>query len=229
MLWSALILGLLGSWHCVAMCGPIAVMVPGSKGKNKWIAMGLYHLGKITSYVLIGAFFGLFTAFITSFKIQAVITISAGILFGIIAFAPAILNYIEKKGFKFFNSVIHFKNKLANSLNKNSAEYGLYIGFFNGFIPCGMVYMAAIAAMVQPSLIESSLYMVLFGLGTVPLLTLAMYTSGFLKRKLLMRSVSIRTAALVFISIFMIWKGISHLNTQIEQPKEGENFQICAY
>jgi sulfite exporter TauE/SafE len=227
MLWSAFILGLLGSWHCVGMCGPIAMMVPGAKGKNRFIAIGLYHGGKILAYILIGALFGLFTAFITSFKVQAIITISAGAVIGILAFTPAVLNYMEKKGFTAFNSLINFKNKLAKSLDKDKLEYGFYIGFFNGFIPCGLVYIAALGAMVQGSMIESAGYMALFGLGTVPFLSMIIYASSLLKKKFSMHASKIRFAAFLMVSIFMIWRGVSNLNVAIEQPKEGENFQIC--
>ena len=227
MLWSAFILGLLGSWHCVGMCGPIAMMVPGSKGKNRVVAAGLYHFGKIMSYALIGSLFGLFTAFITSLKVQSWITISAGIFIGILAFAPTLLNYVERKGFKIFNGLINFKNKISKALNKNKAEYGFYIGFFNGFMPCGLVYIAAIGAMVQPSVIESVGYMVLFGLGTIPFLSLAIFTSGFIKERLRLHSSKVRTVAFIAISIFMIWKGYNGLKIEIEQPQEGEDFQIC--
>ncbi|MCB9224764.1 MAG: sulfite exporter TauE/SafE family protein [Crocinitomicaceae bacterium] len=227
MIWSAFILGLLGSWHCVGMCGPIALMVPGAKGKNRWVAIGLYHGGKILAYMLIGAFFGLFTAFITSFKIQAIITISVGAVIGILAFTPAVINYLEKKGFTAFNSVINFKNKLAHSLDKEKLEYGFYIGFFNGFIPCGLVYIAALGAMVQGSIITSAGYMALFGLGTIPFLSVIIYASSYIKKKFSRYTPRIRFAAFLLVSIFMIWKGISNLNVAIEQPKEGENFQIC--
>lgn len=227
MLWSAFILGLMGSWHCVGMCGPIAMMVPGSKGKNRVIAAGLYHLGKIFSYALIGTLFGMFTAFITSLKVQSWITISAGVLIGILAFTPTLINYIEKRGFKFFNKLIQFKKRISSELNKNKAEYGFYIGFFNGFMPCGLVYIAAIGAMVQPSIIESVGYMALFGVGTIPFLSIAIFTSGFLKERFRLHSAKIRTVAFVAISIFMIWKGYNGLKVEIEQAKEGENFQIC--
>ena len=203
------------------------MMVPGAKGKNRWLAIGLYHGGKILAYILIGALFGLFTAFITSFKIQAIITISAGIVIGVLAFTPAVLNYLEKKGFTAFNSVINFKNKLARSMDKEKLEYGFYIGFFNGFIPCGLVYIAALGAMVQGSVIESSLYMAFFGMGTMPFLSAIIYASSLIKKKFSAHAHKVRFAAFILVSAFMIWKGISNLNVAIEQPKEGENFQIC--
>jgi len=227
MLWTALILGFLGSAHCILMCGPIAMMVPGSTGKNRLAAALLYNGGKILSYVLIGLFFGLATAFITSFKIQSIITILGGAIITLLAFTPAILNLAEKKGFKLFNSVINFKNQLSQSLDKNRLEYGLYIGFLNGFIPCGLVYIAAIGAIVQPNLLDTALYMVFFGLGTLPMLSAIILTSSLLKSKFKLHSSKIKFAGFLLVGCFMIWKGISNYNIQFEAPKGNETFQIC--
>ena len=227
MLWTALILGFLGSSHCILMCGPIAMMVPGSNGKNKILAALLYNSGKILSYILIGVFFGLATAFITSFKIQSVITIAGGALITLLAFTPAILNLAEKRGFKFFNSFINFKNKLSQSIDKNRLEYGFYIGFLNGFIPCGLVYIAAIGAIVQPTILDTTLYMVFFGLGTLPMMSAVILTSSLLKNKFKLHSNKIKFAGFLLVGCFMIWKGVSNYNVDIEAPKEGETFQVC--
>ncbi|MEX1001608.1 MAG: sulfite exporter TauE/SafE family protein [Crocinitomicaceae bacterium] len=228
MIWSGMILGFLGSWHCIGMCGPIALMIPGSRGKNQAVAIGLYHLGKILSYVLIGSFFGLFTVFLNSLKIQAIITLSAGVLIGVMAFLPFLLNWIEKRGFKLFRGVVHLKSEIGKSISSNRLEYGLYIGFLNGFIPCGLVYIAAIGAMVQDSFIESILYMVLFGIGTLPLMSAFQWVAGSLKNRFRLFGRRMRTAGFLLVSLFMIWKGVSSYKTQMEQPKEGEDFKVCA-
>lgn len=227
MLWTALILGFLGSAHCIVMCGPIAMMVPGAKGKHKITAALLYNGGKILSYVLIGLFFGLATAFVTSFKIQSIITIVGGTIILLLAFTPALLNFAEKRGFQLFNSLINFKNRMSQSLDKNRLEYGLYIGFLNGFIPCGLVYVAAIGAIIQPNLIDTILYMVFFGLGTLPVMSFIIMTSSMLKSKFKLHSNKIKFAGLLLVGCFMLWKGISNYNVEIESPKANESFIIC--
>ena len=114
-------------------------------------------------------------------------------------------------------------------MEKDRLEYGFYIGFLNGFIPCGLVYIAALGAMVQGNLLDSSLYMVFFGLGTVPFLSAIIYASSYLKQKFSFQAQRLRTAAFLVVGAFMIWKGISNLQVEFEQPKEGENFEICAH
>lgn len=228
MLWTGFLLGLLGSWHCVGMCGPIALMVPGAKGKNRFLVIAFYHSGKILAYMTLGSVFGMIPAFINSFDIQAAITLSIGALMILIAFTPFILNAIEKKGFTIFNRVFKFKNKLINALDKNKIEYSFYIGFLNGFIPCGMVYFAALGAISQPHYFDSILFMMFFGLGTIPLMSLFILVSGYFKTTFQKQAKNFRTAAFLLTGIFMIWKGSSHLNAELSPPKIGDAFEICA-
>jgi sulfite exporter TauE/SafE len=228
MIWTGFLIGLLGSWHCIGMCGPIALMIPGAKGKNRIAAISLYHSGKILAYLSLGSVFGMIPAFIDSFKVQATITISVGILMILLALIPMLLNKMERSGFKLFSNYFNLKNKLAQSLNRDKIEYSFYIGFLNGFVPCGMVYMAALGAMSQTNFIDSTLFMLFFGLGTLPLMSVFLFTAGYFKSAFQKYAPKLRMAAFILVGLFMIWKGTSHFNDSIEAPKEGEAFEVCA-
>ncbi len=227
MIWSAFILGFLGSWHCIGMCGPIALMVPGARGKNRIFSILLYHGGKILAYVAIGSMLGLVSAFITSFKIQAIITIATGMIIALLAFIPAILNYVERKGYQFFSPLIQIKNQLAKALNKNKIEYGFYIGFLNGFIPCGMVYVAAIGSLAQPSLVDGMIFMAFFGIGTMPFMSALIFASSYFQNRFRKIAIPLRTFAFFAVGFFMIWRGIADYNTALHPPRLGEQFMIC--
>lgn len=209
------------------MCGPIATMVPGAKGKKRWLSILLYHGGKISAYVLIGSFFGLFSVFLTSLKVQAIISIVGGLIIAGLALAPAVLNYVERKGFTVMNGLIQLKNRLAKSMQQERMDYGIYIGFLNGFIPCGLVYIAALGAMVQPTMIESIVYMVLFGLGTAPFLSLIILSSSFLKERFAVQANRFRMIAMLLVAGFMIWKGYQSIDKQFDQAQEGDDFTVC--
>ena len=101
MIWSAFILGLAGSLHCLGMCGPIALIIPTGIGKNKWLSLFLYHLGKIITYLIIGAFFGLIVGTLNSYTTQIVFTFISALV--LILFALLAISNL-----KFFNS---YKNK----------------------------------------------------------------------------------------------------------------------
>jgi len=228
MLWSAFILGLAGSLHCVGMCGPIALMIPTGNGNQKWVSLFLYHFGKILTYLLIGTFFGLIVGTLNSYTTQIIFTFASGgllIAFGVL---PSFLSFIEKKGYSTFNKLIGFKTKLAKSLNKNKIEYSFYIGFLNGFLPCAMVYSAAIMALAQKSFVNSILVMLLFGLGTVPLLSLFYYFSNKLKSKFSKYANSFRTASFILVGLFLVVRGFYFLNEVPPTPKEGgDSFELC--
>lgn len=227
MLWTGFLIGLLGSWHCVGMCGPIALMVPGSKGRNRFLAITLYHSGKIISYLLMGSLFGMIPALLFSFKIQALTSLIIGGVMILLALSPILLSKFENSGYQFADRYFKLKNKLIASLKKDGAEYGFYVGILNGFVPCGMVYVAALGALSQTSFTDSLLFMLFFGIGTLPLMTIFMISAGFLKQPLLRLAPKLRMISFIVVGSFMIWKGVSHYNDVLNPPKEGEKFETC--
>ncbi len=216
----------MGSWHCFAMCGPIAMMIPGSKGKNKIFSSLLYNSGKILAYVIIGALFGIFTVFVESFKVQAIISISVGTLIAFLAIAPSFINMAERKGYKVFDSFLKLKSKLAAALNKNRLEFGFYIGFLNGFIPCGMVYIAAMGAMVQPTYSHSLLYMLFFGLGTMPMMSTIIIASSLIKKKMGTNLKKVQFAGLLLVGLILVWQGIQQYSTEIDAGAN-DHIEVC--
>ena len=172
MIYTALLFGLFGSFHCVGMCGPIAFMLPidrSQKVRGIWQTT-LYHLGRIFSYALIGALFGLLGKGFYFFGLQQQISITVGLLMILSILAPKLFSRfsIVKPIYRFTSSI---KNKLGQSLREKESSTFLTIGFLNGLLPCGLVYMAMIASLTSISILEGVLYMVLFGLGTVPLMS----------------------------------------------------------
>jgi sulfite exporter TauE/SafE len=88
------------------------------------------------------------------------------------------------------------KSALGKELKKKSPDTFLTIGFLNGFLPCGLVYMAIFGAIASGNALQGSLYMAFFGLGTVPLMTSAIYLGNFLNAQVRQR---IRRAIPVFV------------------------------
>ena len=197
MLWSAFILGLLGSFHCVGMCGPIAFVLPlDRKRKSRRITqVSLYHTGRLLTYSLIGLVFGLVGSGLYLFGLQQKVSIITGaiMIVAVLLTASSVRLGVTNP---IYRLVGRLKNKLGASLKGKSADTFLTIGFLNGFLPCGLVYMAILGAIASGSLWESTLYMALFGLGTIPLMTTAVYFGNFLKGRLRQR---IRRAVPVFV------------------------------
>ncbi|MFK5972412.1 MAG: sulfite exporter TauE/SafE family protein [Flavobacteriaceae bacterium] len=183
MILSAILLGLMGSLHCVGMCGPIAFMLPVDRTNSlkKFSQIFIYHFGRLLAYGVIGLIFGLLGKGLYLFGIQQKLSIGIGILMILVVLIP----YKTFNRYNFskpmYKIISKIKTRLGQELKKKSPDTFLTIGFLNGFLPCGLVYMALFGAIAMGSAPKGGLYMVLFGLGTIPLMTTAIYFSGFLK------------------------------------------------
>ncbi len=209
-LYTAFILGLLGSFHCLGMCGPIAFVLPVDKSSKAKTFYGtfLYHFGRLLSYGLIGLLFGLLGRGLYLAGFQQRLSILMGVVMILIVLIPARhLNRftVSRPLYRLIGQV---KSKLGLYLNKTSYKALFAIGFFNGFLPCGLVYMALLGSISTGDAFMGSLYMFLFGLGTVPLMTAAIYLGNFLKvsaRKKIQKAIPI---FVIIIGILFILRGM---------------------
>lgn len=198
MLVSALIFGLLGSFHCVGMCGPIAFLLPVDHKNNvrKLGQIFLYHFGRLSSYAIIGLLFGLLGKSFSLFGLQQQLSILVGALMILVILLPY-KKFSKYNGSKpIFKIVSKIKSNLGKQLKRKSPDTFYTIGFLNGFLPCGLVYMAVFGAIASGTALEGSLYMAVFGLGTIPLMTTAIYLGNFINLNI--RS-KIRKAVPVFV------------------------------
>ena len=210
MLLSALVLGLLGSLHCLGMCGPIAFMLPLDRQNNtkKLFQLSLYHLGRIMAYSLMGLAFGLVGKGFYLFGIQQKISVVIGAIMIVLVLVPSRkLNKfsLAKPIYKLINKV---KQRLGQELKKRTPDTFLTIGFLNGFLPCGLVYMALLGAIAMANIGEGALYMALFGLGTVPLMTSIVYFSSLFGKKAKMKIQKLIPAFVVIIGLLFILRGL---------------------
>lgn len=210
MLYSAFILGLLGSFHCVGMCGPIAFMLPVSRDNEvkKFLQVFLYHAGRLLAYGLIGLTFGLIGKSFDLFGMQQQLSIGIGILMILVILLPA--GKFQKFTFSqaLYRLIGRIKSSLGAALKKKTPDTFFTIGFLNGFLPCGLVYMAVFGAIAAGSVFTGSLYMLLFGAGTIPLMTTAVYFSGFLGGAMKNGVQKLIPAFVVIIGVLFIIRGL---------------------
>ncbi|WP_452229373.1 MULTISPECIES: sulfite exporter TauE/SafE family protein [unclassified Lacinutrix] len=210
MLWSALIFGLLGSFHCVGMCGPIAFMLPVDRSNSikKIAQIFTYHIGRLLAYSLIGLFFGLVGKSLYIFGLQQQLSIFIGILMIVVVLIP--VQTFNKYNFSkpIYKIISKVKSSLGKALKKKTVDTFLTIGFLNGFLPCGLVYMAVFASLAMPNAWQGSLYMALFGLGTIPLMTSAIYLGKFLNTQMKQRIQKGIPIFVVIIGLLFILRGL---------------------
>jgi sulfite exporter TauE/SafE len=177
MLYTALLFGLISSFHCIGMCGPIALMLPLDRNNQTKMVTQIitYHIGRLSSYAIIGFIFGMVGKGFLLAGFQQKTSIFLGIVIILIVVIPekvlANLNF-SKPIFKVISNV---KLVLGSQFKNKSYQSLFTIGLLNGFLPCGMVYVALFGAVAMQSPTFGILYMILFGLGTIPLMSSVVY------------------------------------------------------
>ena len=221
MLYSAFILGLLGSLHCLGMCGPIAFMLPVDRNNHfkSSSQVLIYHLGRILAYGSMGALFGLLGRSINLFGAQQRLSIIIGVLMIILVIFP--YHKLGKNHLVpwMYRWVGKLKSSLGTRLNKKSTDAFFTIGFLNGFLPCGLVYMALLGATAMAGPWEGFFYMALFGAGTIPLMTAAVYFARAIKSSFKKRVRRLIPVFVVIIGVLFILRGMG-LGIPYVSPKQ---------
>jgi len=167
-LWPAFVFGFLGSAHCAAMCGPLALALPVTDGARVGLIISrlLYNLGRIITYGLLGAVFGLLGRGFAVAGFQRWVSIGVG--------AALLISLVATKNFGLgaatSGAIGWLKNSLGALLRRRTFGALLTIGVLNGFLPCGLVYWACATAITIGDVTASVAYMIAFGLGTLPVM-----------------------------------------------------------
>lgn len=166
LLWTtAFVTGLAGSLHCVGMCGPIALALPvGGMPLRQATGMRvLYNAGRISAYALLGLLFGTFGKGLFVAGMQQKVSILAGVLLLLMLIPAKFWHFLSFRGI-----TSRLKMQLSRRLRQRSAFNFVMLGFFNGLLPCGFVYLGLAGALATATPLEGAAYMALFGLGTAP-------------------------------------------------------------
>lgn len=178
----------LGSFgHCIGMCGGIVLAYSSSKINTKWdkkrqfLAHLLYSLGRISTYVFLGALFG-FIGSVISFSNTA-----NGVLLIITGFAMFLVAGSLSKNIKFLNKMEHYiqnsswyHNNFRELLKSEFLGSFYILGLLNGLLPCGFVYFFTISAASTANPLYGALVMFIFGLSTTPvMLSLGLFIGIF--------------------------------------------------
>ena len=218
---TAIIFGLLGSFHCLGMCGPIAFVLPldrSTKARQAYQTF-YYHIGRLLAYTSIGLLFGLLGKGLAISGLHQGLSIFLGISMILLVIIPA--KTLNKYSFSapIYRLLAKLKETMGLYLNKKTDKAIFSIGFLNGFLPCGMVYMALMGAMASGEFYHGGLYMFLFGLGTIPMMTLAVFSREIFSIKIRQRLQKAIPVFVVIIGLLFILRGMG-LGIAYVSPKE---------
>lgn len=205
---TAFLLGLFSSAHCIGMCGGImgalSMAIPVKESRRRFIILCTYNLGRLSSYVLMGALVGIFSQQIAAAGGASWLRGLAGLL--LIAMGLYLANwwrgltYLETAG-RYLWAYIQPLGR--NIMPVNNPLKGLLLGALWGWLPCGLVYSALVYSMAQGHWGGGALVMLAFGIGTLPSLLLAGMAAQQLTRLLQLRQ--LRWIMAVVIIVFGVW------------------------
>jgi uncharacterized protein len=207
-----LTLGILSSFHCIGMCGPIALALPVVQ-RNDWSKSAgilLYNSGRVFTYALLGFLFGMIGEALYMAGIQQVLSLTIGIVILSVIIIPRVLT----KSSTFFD--LNFFNAIKPLLSKTFRKRNYFslfaAGVLNGLLPCGMVYLAIAGAIGSGSMFDGALFMALFGAGTVPVMFSLMALKNQISLKIRNK---MRRAVPVFAVVFALLFILRGLNLDI--------------
>ena len=206
---SGVTIGIVGGFHCVGMCGPIALSLPIHQlsQTKKTLSILFYNLGRALSYATMGLAFGIIGQSFSLFKFQRGLSILAGVFILTILLLTQV-NINPRFRFSKFSSYI--KNKLSRILKaeKKTMTY-LLIGLLNGLLPCGLVYMALAAAIATGSVYQSGLLMFAFGLGTIPIMVATMIFGKYMSMQVRNKFFKITPYLIAGVATLLIIRGLN--------------------
>lgn len=233
-MWVPFILGLVSSLHCVGMCGPIALIVPNAGLKKKIPNSGLripdsnemgirnpefgirnlyptllYNSGRITTYAAYGLVFGLIGRSFAWFGWQQKISITLGVLIILALLIPKLVS--RKNIFTSYSDgmMLKLRGALGKLLFKGNPASLYGIGLLNGLLPCGMVYLALAGSVATGNALDGSLFMAMFGLGTLPAMGAISFFGGMAKPAFRAQARKLFPAMMMLMAALLIMRGLN--------------------
>lgn len=208
----AFMTGLLGSGHCLGMCGGLVsgfFMRLGAKGIWPYLA---YHAARVGIYGIVGLLAAALGAVLISTgqfgKLQGILQIVAGIV--VILLGLDLLGISPLRNSFGFAPIAWLRQQFVKATQKGPVFGALIGGAINGLMPCSMTMAMAVKATTAPSVMEGALLMLAFGAGTLPSMLSASFLFGKLGPKL--RGWLLKGAALFVIALGLstLWQGLRY-------------------
>ncbi len=169
---TAFAIGALGSFHCIGMCGPIALSVPmgGKSGLTGIIRALAYNLGRVVTYSVLGLIIGFLGKQLMFGNFQQGLSIGVGVLILSFLVLPKTITKKVDPTSTFARLFLKLKSTFRGLFQSKNAFGPLILGLINGLLPCGLVYIGLAGALALGNPMESAQFMAAFGLGTVPIM-----------------------------------------------------------
>jgi len=201
-MWTAVVMGLAGSLHCAGMCSPLAMAITSKRPflRDKII----YNSGRIFTYGLLGALAASFGSLFSLTSYQSIISFSIGSLFLLMGFGAISGMRIPILTQALHRFTSHLKIFFNYWLQKKGSLAVFMMGMLNGLLPCGLTYLAMTYCFILPDASDGFIYMLLFGLGTWPVMIGITWLMGLGFKRITINYQKITTVVFIAIGIWMM-------------------------
>jgi sulfite exporter TauE/SafE len=172
-------MGLMSSFHCISMCGPISLALPihGQTKLKQFSGLLIYNAGRAFTYSFFGIVIGSVGSVVGWIGYLRYLSIFSGVLILLYVIWPSRFSRVLSTPGFWQKMVKRLKKGMSAMLKSKTLTGWLTLGILNGMIPCGLVYLALISSVATGSAMNGGLFMLIFGLGTFP----TMMAVGFSK------------------------------------------------
>jgi sulfite exporter TauE/SafE len=209
---AAAALGVMSSAHCVAMCGPLVLLVGGPPHASRLTQIAraaLYHLGRVTTYACLGVAAGSAGHVATSLGIGRAVAIAGGVILIVTALASA----ATRRSGAVTGAVMPVVARLSRAARGVGGRYprlGLYgLGLAHGLLPCGMVYAALAIALTAGSATQAAATMAAFGAATAPALIATSLASGLIRGPWRHRLTAVLPLGIAAAGVLLVVRGLT--------------------
>lgn len=218
---AAITLGFFGSFHCIGMCGPIALSLPVHHKAPlvKYTLILLYNLGRILTYSVFGLLAGIAGRSLHVAGLQQSLSVGIGLLLLFFVFVP-FKGQVPGAGL-----FLWVRTRLATLLTKGKPSSLFITGLLNGFLPCGMVYMGIAGAIATGDVVKGTLFMAVFGAGTLPMMLLLPLAGASISLPVRNRLRKSTPVIITVMALLLILRGmnlgIPYLSPEIDRAGSG--------
>lgn len=223
---AAFLMGLVGSLHCIGMCGPLALALPVSHTNdgNRLLGGLVYNAGRILTYGFLGLILGWAGQFLLPVSWQQTLSIVIGVIILLYLFLP-VKRYTSS--FRLVNALnqpfLRLRQAMGRLFSRQQFSSLFSIGLLNGLLPCGLVYLAISSSFITGHAGKGGLFMIFFGLGTLPLMLATVFFGSYMNQQIRAR---LRRAVPVFLFVMAallilrgMGLGIPYVSPAFHQPE----------
>ncbi|HCM76237.1 MAG TPA: hypothetical protein DIS90_07635 [Cytophagales bacterium] len=213
---TAILMGLAGGLHCVGMCGPLVLAA--TAGNPFAGSKIIYNLGRVLTYGFLGLLAGAVGEFLQILPYQNLLAYVLGGIFLLIGFGA-----ISGVHIPILSSLIHrFTNWLKATFGNflHGKKNIFFLGMLNGLLPCGLTYLALTYCFTLDSSLEGFLFMIVFGIGTIPVMVGLLWALGITLNKIKLNYRKLSMVVMIAIGSLMIGRAlfthVHHLENSAE-------------